>query len=119
MEHEITDRDKASFEVGIKLGALFHQFTEMPISPEILKDVERTIEKSVSLQPYVKEVSVSINEDLVRKRLSAFKYCGLSGDMFDIKVKVKYGKWLVTARLKYDKKLRYPLMYLEKIESED
>ena len=119
MKHEITDRDKASFEAGIKLGALFHQFTGMPISPEILRDVERTIEKSISLQPYVKEISVSIDENLVRKRLNVFKYCGLRGEMLDVKLKVKYNKWIVTARLKYHKELKYPLMYLEKIERED
>ncbi|MCK5108837.1 MAG: hypothetical protein KAR25_04025, partial [Methanosarcinales archaeon] len=49
----ITDRDRALLEVGIKLGAMYHQFTGSPVNPDTAGSLAQAIEDSISLQPYV------------------------------------------------------------------
>ncbi|MEM0330334.1 MAG: dihydroneopterin aldolase family protein, partial [Archaeoglobaceae archaeon] len=55
----------ASFEAGIKLGALFHQFIGAPVSEKNAEILERAMESCLKLQPYVIEAKVSID----RKKL--------------------------------------------------
>ena len=40
---EVNDRDRAVFEAGIKLGALYHQFVGTPISVDTIDNLARTI----------------------------------------------------------------------------
>ena len=49
-------RERASFETGIKLGALYHILCGIPISSDekIIKSIEKGIEAAISCQPYVK-----------------------------------------------------------------
>lgn len=117
----ISDRDKAVFEAGIKLGALYHQFTGTPVSTETVEELERVIERSVSLQPWVNSVEVKIDREKVRKRENEnqFKYCELSGEMLDVKVVVLYEKVEVHARVKYEEKMDYPLMRVEKVTKQE
>lgn len=42
---EINNRDRAVFEAGIKLGALYHQFVGTPINTEMLDGLSRIIEE--------------------------------------------------------------------------
>ena len=116
-KEEISDRDKALFEAGIKLGALYHQFTGTPVSIETVEKLETAIERSVSLQPWVSFVEVKIDREKVRKceLENKFKYCELSGEMLDVKVVVLYNKVEVHARVKYEEELDYPLMRVEKV----
>jgi len=113
MRCEITDRDKALFETGIKLGALFHQFIGMPINQRILSIAEKAIEESIKLQPYVVDVKVKIN--LEEASLNAFGYCELRGEMLSVDLKVRYKSVEVSAGLRYDQKLKYPMMFIKKI----
>ena len=53
-----TDRELAIFEAAIKLGALYHQWVGTPVSRTSAESLEKAIEKSVILQPYVEEISV-------------------------------------------------------------
>jgi len=117
VKEEISDRDKALFEAGIKLGALYHQFIGTPVSTETAKELETAIEKSVSLQPWVRAVKVKIDREKVRKceNGNKFKYCELSGEMLDVEVVVRYEEVEVHARGKYDEEMDYPLMRVEKI----
>jgi len=108
-----SDRERALFEVGIKLGALYHQYVGMPINPDMLDELERVIEKSVSLQPYVKNVRVSIDRGAVQKRLNEFGYCELEGKMLDVRVEVQYRSARVVGRIKYDEERDYPMMFVE------
>ena len=112
---ETSDRDNALFEAGIKLGALYHQFIGTPVSTETAEMLERAIEESVALQPWVNSVEVSINREKVSEIENQFKYCELSGVMLDVKVVVLYGRVEVQARLKYEDEMDYPLMRVEKI----
>lgn len=116
-EEEISDSDRALFEAGIKLGALYHQFTGTPVSTETVEELETAIERSVSLQPWVSSVEVKIDREKVRKceNENQFRYCELSGEMLDVKVVVRYGAVEVHARVKYEEELDYPLMRVERV----
>ncbi len=112
---KITDRDIAVFEAGIKLGALYHQFIGTPVSPETAGTLETAIERSVSLQPWVRSVKVRIDRERVRACANEFKYCELQGEMLDVTVVVRYRAVEVRARVSYDADLAYPLMRLEEL----
>ena len=103
-------REIAAFEAGIKLGALYHQFVGTPVSVETASSLEQAISRSISLQPYVKSVKVSINRDMLKKNL--FGYGELEGRMIDAEVEIDYQGEIVRARLKYDQEKNYPLMRL-------
>ena len=60
-----TNREIAAFEAGIKLGALYHQFVGSPVSPKTADSLERAIEESISLQPYVRSVDVRIDRRML------------------------------------------------------
>ncbi|VVB90079.1 Dihydroneopterin aldolase [uncultured archaeon] len=114
---EINERDRAVFEAGIKLGALYHQFVGMPISLETIDDLERTIEQSVALQPYVRSISVSIDREMVQKKLNPkFKYCELEGRMLNVSLQILYKNTIAQTELAYDEAQDYPLMSIKKIE---
>lgn len=107
------EKEKAVFEAGIKLGAVFHQFMGIPISPKNVDIIEEAIESCVSLQPYVDSVSVNIDRESLSQSLSEFGYTTLNEKLLHVEVKVKVGSSQVTAALKWDKNLRYPLMEME------
>ncbi|HEU12762.1 MAG TPA: dihydroneopterin aldolase, partial [Euryarchaeota archaeon] len=50
------DRERAVFEAGIKLGTIYHQFVGTPISKDNVEPLERSIEESIKVQPFVKDV---------------------------------------------------------------
>lgn len=108
----ILDREKAAFEAGIKLGALYHQWIGTPFSKELIPIIEQTIEGSVSSQPFVKNVKVS----LVRERIkdNPFGYCEITGDIFDVLVMTKINSATCHATLSLEH--GYPLMKLIDIQ---
>jgi len=114
-EEEITDRDIAIFEAGIKLGALYHQFIGTPVSVDTVTDLERAIQRSVSLQPWVSSVDVKIDREKVQRCENEFNYCELRGEMLDVTVVIQYKTVEVHARVKYDEAMDYPLMRIEKV----
>ncbi|MHC1582345.1 MAG: dihydroneopterin aldolase family protein [Candidatus Syntropharchaeia archaeon] len=109
----VSDRERALFEAGIKLGALYHQFTGTPVDLETAKNLEGAIEGCVSLQPYVREVKVSIDREMIRKRINRFGYCELEGIMLNVRIKVLCGKTEVEASLGPED--GYPMMKIEEI----
>lgn len=114
---EVNDRDRAVFEAGIKLGALYHQFVGTPISVDTVDNLARTIEDSVVLQPYVRSISVSIDREIVEKRQNPrYKYCELEGRMLHVSLQVRYKNTIVYAELAYDEENSYPMMSVKKIE---
>jgi len=114
---EITDRENAIFEAGIKLGALYHQFIGTPLSTETAEALKIAIERSISVQPYVNSVKVKIDTEKVREHANAteFNYCELDGEMLDITVVIRYRTAEVHARMKYDEERNYSLMRIEKV----
>lgn len=106
-----TSREIAAFEAGIKLGALYHQFIGTPVSKETADSLERAIERSISLQPYVESVSVSIDRSMLMGNV--FGYSELSGKMIRAEVVVAYEGARVSAVLEYDPEKDYPMMHLK------
>lgn len=107
------EKEKALFEAGIKLGAVFHQFMGVPISPENVDIMEKAIESCVILQPYVSSVSVKIDRANLSKDLSKFGYTTLNEKHLNVEVKINVGSSQVIAALRWDESLKYPLMEIE------
>ena len=105
-----TNREIAAFEAGIKLGALYHQFVGSPVSPKTADSLERAIEESISLQPYVRSVDVRIDRQMLLE--NAFGYGELEGRMIFAEVEIDYRGETVRARLEYDPDKNYPMMKL-------
>ncbi len=98
--------NQAVFEAGIKLGALYHQWVGTPISRRSAASVERAIEQAVVLQPFVEEITVRLDRDLMTENL--FGYSELSGLMFDAEIVTRVGFAYCRARLAPED--GYPLM---------
>ena len=103
-----SDREQAVFEAGIKLGALYHQWVGTPISRQSAASVETAIEKAVILQPFVEEITVRLNRDLMTE--NRFGYSELSGMMFDVEIVTRVGFAYCRARLSPNN--GYPLMQI-------
>ncbi len=114
---EISERDNAVFEAGIKLGALYHQFVGTPINVDTMDDLAGAIEESVALQPYVRSISVMIDREMVEKRQNPkFKYCELEGRMLHVSLQILYKNTIAAVELAYDEEMDYPMMRIKKIE---
>lgn len=68
------------------------------------------MQESISLQPYVREVSVKINRKMLLENV--FGYGELEGRMITAEVEIDYDGVVVRARLEYDGEKNYPLMSL-------
>lgn len=108
-----TDRERAIFESGIKLGTIYHQYVGVPINLSNLESLEHAIRESVMVQPFVEEAEVTIDPDIVEKRQGVYKYITLTGEMLNVKIKVKYRSQTVVSRLRYVSEMDYPLMFIE------
>ena len=114
---EISNRDRAVFEAGIKLGALYHQFVGTPINTDMIEGLARMIEESIGVQPFVRSISVIIDSEKVKKKQNPeFGYCELEGRMLHVSLDVLYKNIIVHAEMCYDEEKDYPLMSINKIE---
>ena len=104
-----SDREKAIFEAGIKLGALYHQWVGTPISRESAASVETAIEKAVILQPFVEEITVRLDRSMMNE--NRFGYSELAGLMFDVGIVTRVGFSYCRARLAPER--GYPFMRIE------
>jgi dihydroneopterin aldolase len=109
----VTNRDNAAFEAGIKLGALYHQFVGSPVSIETADSLERAIQQSISVQPYVKSITVRIDRDMVKESLSSFGYTELKGPMLSVAAVILYKGTEISVGIKYTD--GYPLMFIDEI----
>ena len=116
---EITDRERASFEAGIKLGALYHILCGIPISSDenVVKSVEKGIESAISCQPYVKSVKLNLNrEKIIGDKSNAYDYDEISGRIIQAELVIEYKTTKVVAKVEWIEDMQFPLMYIEKIE---
>ncbi len=104
----ITERDRAIFEAGIKLGALYHQWVGTPISRKSAASIETAIEQAVILQPCVEQVTVRLDRNLMTENI--FGYSELSGLMFDVEIITRVGFTYCRAQLVPEN--GYPLMQI-------
>lgn len=111
-----TVRERALFEAGIKMGTIYHQFVGMPVNEESVKSLEHAIEKGVLAQPYVESVKVHIDRNHFTPKKDEYSYCSLTGEMLDVILVIRIDDVSITAEMRYDAKLKYPLMFVSKIQ---
>ncbi|WP_461436411.1 dihydroneopterin aldolase family protein [Methanosphaera sp.] len=109
----LTDRERAIFEGGISMGALFHQFVGTPVSIDTISSLEKAIEESILLQPAIVDVNVKLDKQLIEKSSGVMGYTSLTGEMLLIKLTTKINDKSVTTCISYDEDLQYPIMYIE------
>lgn len=108
--NDLNVREKISFEIGIKLGALFHQFIGTPVSKKMKNNLENCIEESIKNQPFVKEVDIEI-------KLKEEEYTSLDPQHLRAKVVVEYKGYKGIGKLEF--KQDYPLMWIDKLEEKN
>ncbi|MBS3816785.1 MAG: dihydroneopterin aldolase family protein [Candidatus Thermoplasmatota archaeon] len=115
---DCTDKERISFELGIKLGALFHQFIGTPVSSKNLKMLEDSIEKTTESQAFVKSAEVKINapRSVEENEVGPFRYTTLTEEMIEAEVVVRYKNLKAVGKMEYIDEMSYPLMYIESIE---
>jgi len=109
-----TDRDRAAFEAGIKLGSILHQYIGVPLTRKNVTSLERAIEAAARVQPLVEDVTVRIDRKRLRLR-GPYRYGILTEDLLHVEVTVRVGRSKAVGMLRYVPKLDYPLMYLKEI----
>ena len=117
-DKKMTDKERAIFEGGIGLAAIYHQFIGTPVNGDkgSLETLEEAIRKATLLQPYKKEVKVKLNVSINTSDKGRYNYRSLEGRDFDVTIVSEYGNFRATSRMKYIPELKYVLMYVEKIE---
>ncbi len=108
-----SDRERAIFEAGIKLGTVYHQYVGSPLNLSNVDSMEKAISESAKVQPFVEDATVRIDKDMISKKQGVYKYITLTGDLLDVTIKIRYGSEDVTAKLRYVPEMDYPLMYIE------
>ena len=111
----LSPRERAIFEGGISMGALFHQFIGTPVNLSSAEDLEKTMEKSLELQPCINKVKVKIDPLKLKELNSEFDYISLSGDILDVRIFAEFDGVEILVRMEYIEELKYPLMYIEQI----
>ncbi|MGQ4872500.1 MAG: dihydroneopterin aldolase family protein [Promethearchaeia archaeon] len=117
---DLSERERACFEAGIKLGALYHILCGIPISTNdsVINAVEKGIEAAISCQPYVKKVKVSLKKEEIRgNKSNEFDYDEITGKIIRANLIIEYKATKIIAKIDWKEDLEYPLMYIEKIES--
>lgn len=110
----ISDRERAAFEAGVKLGALYHQWVGVPVSRESASSLEKAIENAHVQQPYMTGISVRLDrEQMIPNR---FGYSELSGLMFDVELTVRVNQASCHANLAREGE--YPMMRIEWIDED-
>lgn len=103
------------FEAGVKMGTIYHQFVGVPVDGSNVDILEKSIEKGILVQPYVKSVKVAIDRSQFRKKADEYSYVSLTGNMLDVVLQVQIDDVVVTAEMRYDEGLKYPLMYISHV----
>ncbi|MGZ7108102.1 MAG: dihydroneopterin aldolase family protein [Methanobacterium sp.] len=114
--NNIGDRERAIFEGAITMGALFHQFVGTPVNLESAHNLEMSIKTAMELQPCIERVELEIDRKMLEESKSEFDYVSLSGEMMKVKVVSKYQSKKAVIMMEYIDELKYPLMYVKKIE---
>lgn len=118
----ISLRERASFEIGIKLGALYHILCGIPISSntKVIDSIENGIEAAISCQPYVKSVKINIDREKIKgDKSTEFEYDEITGKVINATVVLEYKSVEITAKVEWIEDLKYPLMFIEKITTKN
>lgn len=110
-----TDRERALFEAGIKMGTIYHQFIGTPFNRDTVSDLERMMERTIEVQPYVRKATIRIDHSALDRGDDTYSYASLTSEMLDAVVIVCIGGCEVTAEMRFDEELDYPLMYISDV----
>lgn len=110
------DRERALFEAGIKMGTLYHQFVGTPVSLKSVGGLEKAMSDAIEVQPYVEKARVTIVRDSIPEGGDEYSYSSLTGEMIDAVITIRIGDAAVTAEIRYDEELRYPLMFVSDLQ---
>ncbi len=116
---DLTERERACFETGIKLGALYHILCGIPVSSDenIIDSIEKGIESAISCQPYVKTVKINLDrKEIIRNKSNQFDYDEITGKIIRAEIILEYKSVVISAKIDWVENLRYPLMYIEEIK---
>ena len=114
-----SDRERAAFEAGIKMGSIYHQYVGAPVNESNVEALEQAIEAGVRVQPFVEDVRVRIDRSKIRaKRGAPYKYYSVTGEMLDVWLRVRYEDAVSECAMAYVPELRYPLMRITKLDEE-
>ena len=111
-----SERERCIFEAGIKLATVYHQYVGTPFNARSVSSLEEAISRSIEVQPYVEKAMIKIDRSVIPDEVDEYSYLSLTGDMIDAVVVVRMGSTRVTAEMRYDPELKYPLMYVSKVE---
>ena len=118
---KIDDKNRACFEAGIKLGAIFHSLLAFPVINEkkTLEAMQEGFIASFKNQPYVKGLDIKIHpggEETLGKD-GEFEYTVIKDHMIDVNLDLEYHGVSLSAAIKWMPELEYPLMYIKEINS--
>ena len=116
---DVTVRERACFETGIKLGALYHILCGIPISSDekTVKSIENGIEAAISCQPFVKNITIHLNKDkIVGSQSTPFDYDEITGKIIRADILIEFESVEISAKLDWVDDLQYPLMFIESIK---
>ncbi|MFX0073065.1 MAG: dihydroneopterin aldolase family protein [Candidatus Hermodarchaeota archaeon] len=119
---DLSDRERACFETGIKLGALYHILCGIPISTNenVIKSIEQGIEAALSCQPYVKSINITLDRNkIVGDKSTQFDYDEITGKIIRAEIVLEYETIEISAKIDWVETLQYPLMYIEKIQESE
>ena len=112
-----SERERAAFEAGIKMGSIYHQYVGAPVNESNVEALEEAIEAGVRVQPFVDDVRVRIDRSKIRaKRGAPYKYYSVTGEMLDVWLRVRYEGAIAECRMDYVPELRYPLMRIAELK---
>lgn len=109
MTDEVSDAERACFEAGIKLGALYHQFVGTPVTEESIASLEDAVRDAVEVQRHVEDVEVEVDPPEVNR----FGYGEVEGTMLDVEVRVRVEDVVLQASLSEEE--GYPMMQVDEI----
>jgi len=119
---DLSKRERACFETGIKLGALYHILCGIPVSSDIniIESIEKGIEAAISCQPYVKSIKIDLNRNkIIGDKKGEFDYDEITGKVIRAELIIEYDAIIVEAKVDWIEELQYPLMYINNIHKKE
>jgi hypothetical protein len=111
-----TDSERAVFEAGIKLGTIYHQYIGAPVNRASVHILEKAIEAGALVQPFVKNIRVSIDKKNLGSKKGIYTYKTLNANMLSVRLTIRYKDIETTCELQQVPEIRYPLMYIHNIK---
>ena len=119
---DLSIRERACFESGIKLGALYHILCGIPIqsNENIIQSIEKGIEAAISCQPFVKSVRINLDRGkILGEKSTEFDYDEVSGKIIRAKLIIQFESIEIVAKIDWVENMQYPLMFIENIHKID